>query len=258
MRLCRYRAGCFGAVILAGWLVAANAQAADADARAAYNRGVDLYSRGDYNKAAEAFQQALNTEQRRIEAWTNYNLGNARFEQANAAATQQPAAGVTQLKEALLFFQRALEMDPVDQNAKYNYELTAQRLKELEQQKGQQEKQPEKQQENQQEKKQEKQPDSSQMNKGPSAEDKKEEAQKQPAGSPQEQKSTMPQPEKTNENQPERKGAAAQAGTQEEQQKMTPQEAQMLLDNFQREAEMPQQLLMPERQREEAPVGKDW
>ena len=256
MRSCRYRARCFGAVILAGWLVAANAQAADADARAAYNRGVDLYSRGDYNKAAEAFQQALNTEQHRIEAWTNYNLGNARFEQANAAASPQPAAGVTQLKEALLFFQRALEMDSHDQNAKYNYELTVQRLKELEQQ--QQKKQQENQQEKQQEKNQEKQPDSSQMNTGPSAEDKKEEAQKQPAGSPQEQKSTMPQPEKTNENQPERKGAAAQAGTQEEQQKMTPQEAQMLLDNFQREAEMPQQLLTPERQREEAPVGKDW
>ncbi|MCM8812483.1 MAG: hypothetical protein NC924_00920 [Candidatus Omnitrophica bacterium] len=113
-------------------LCAFDAFAAPPDPRQAYNQGVDWYRRGEYEHAAQSFRQALNTEDRLLEQWGSYNLGNALVEQAQKLAATNPAGAVNALKEALTYYRRAIETDSHNEDAKINYELAWRLAKQLE------------------------------------------------------------------------------------------------------------------------------
>jgi len=205
-----------------------------------YNQGVDFYKEEDYNKADDSFLKALNTENNRLEQWTNYNLGNSNFKKAQALEGKDQAAALSLYKNALEFFHRAIEANTKDNDAKYNYELTARKIKELEtQQKHKQ----------QQEQNQNSQQDSQQKDKE-SQEKKEQQQQKQSqqkdASDESEQKEQSPQKQDTAPNQ------------SDEAQQMTKKEAEMLLDNFQRSEKEQKQLFLRQKQHEHSPVDKDW
>ncbi len=104
-----------------------------------HNLGLTFYRDGNMEAAAEHFQAAgeelgetiLNMKYRRQLAHKfHYHQGNACFAAAeNAPTTEEAVAGY---QEALAHFQQAIKADPVDHDAKYNYELTLLRLKEAE------------------------------------------------------------------------------------------------------------------------------
>ena len=87
-----------------------------------YNEGVDFYTQEDYNKAIDKFFKALNTEDKKLERWANYNLGNAHFQEASKQEAADLESALKMYESALEFFRRAIELDGSDIDAKYNYE----------------------------------------------------------------------------------------------------------------------------------------
>jgi Ca-activated chloride channel family protein len=80
------------------------------DRQIAMNIGSALFAIGQYDEAEEAFTEALGTSQSALRSQASYNLGNTRFQQQ-------------QLAQAAESYERALEIDPDDMDAKYNLEI---------------------------------------------------------------------------------------------------------------------------------------
>jgi len=72
--------------------------------------GANQYQLGDVQNAAKSFEEALKSEDASIQERAFYNLGNSIYSQ------QRP-------KESLAFYRKALELNPNDDDAKFNYEL---------------------------------------------------------------------------------------------------------------------------------------
>ena len=85
-----------------------------------FGKGVSLYSAGDYQGALTVWNDLYNTGYRSAEL--NYNLGNAYFKIQNIPA-------------AILFFERALLLDPANEDINYNLQiarsLTVDRFQEI-------------------------------------------------------------------------------------------------------------------------------
>lgn len=72
--------------------------------------GASQYQLGDIPTAAKSFEEALKSEDKEIQEKAYYNLGNAIYDQ------QRP-------QESIAFYRKALELNPNDDDAKFNYEL---------------------------------------------------------------------------------------------------------------------------------------
>lgn len=72
--------------------------------------GASQYQLGEIPNAAKSFEEALKSEDTGIQEKAFYNLGNSIYSQ------QKP-------KESLAFYRKALELNPNDDDAKFNYEL---------------------------------------------------------------------------------------------------------------------------------------
>ncbi|HOP07298.1 MAG TPA: tetratricopeptide repeat protein [candidate division Zixibacteria bacterium] len=82
-----------------------------------YNIGGALYGAGDYEQAAEHYAKAFETEDIQQEGRAHYNLGNTYFRQSK-------------LDKAIEEYQKYLEINPDDEDAKFNLELSRKLLKE--------------------------------------------------------------------------------------------------------------------------------
>ncbi|MFH1777144.1 MAG: tetratricopeptide repeat protein [Candidatus Omnitrophota bacterium] len=96
-----------------------------------FNKGASWYKKGDYDKTIEAFTDALKTENRDLEARANYNIGNCKYEQARLKENTDLSGAVNLYREALDYYKRAIELDPQDEDAKYNHEFVEKKLKVL-------------------------------------------------------------------------------------------------------------------------------
>jgi hypothetical protein len=108
-----------------------------------YNMAVAEYRRGDYERAAELFEEAVTmARQDELRNRATYNLGNTAYAQSLEALQgqgdpQQAMAGVDnatgRLEEALKQFKQALAADPKDEDARVNAELAHRLLQQLQQ-----------------------------------------------------------------------------------------------------------------------------
>ncbi len=117
-------------------------EAAPNDARLHYNKGNALYQSQKYSQATEAYRQALTLEGNLNEqAQTWYNLGNSYFRQGSQSnqSTQGGQQGSPEeaWKQAIDAYQKALELNPEDQQAKENKDYVQAQLKALQEQKSQ-------------------------------------------------------------------------------------------------------------------------
>lgn len=103
-----------------------------------YNLASTYYKLGRYEEAEKLYQAVLSSGDSSLAQRAQYDLGNTAFRQGK-------------LNEALNHFQQAAEMDPKDEDAKYNLEFTRKEIKRrIEEQKKTQEKQQQQQQQKQQ------------------------------------------------------------------------------------------------------------
>lgn len=94
------------------------------DPRISYNIGTAYYKQGKYAEAREAFLKTLSTPDNSLREMAFYNLGNCYFKEAVTAGD------IELLSKAVKNYEKALELNPNDEDAKYNLEV-ARRMIEL-------------------------------------------------------------------------------------------------------------------------------
>lgn len=80
------------------------------NSKAYFGVGTSAYQQEDYVAAMEAFEKSLNSKDDKLRAKAFYNMGNTLYRAERG-------------KESLAFFRKALELDPKDKDAKFNYEF---------------------------------------------------------------------------------------------------------------------------------------
>jgi len=200
-----------------------------------FDLGTAQFKLKDYDKAAQSFEKSLLTEDKDLERYGNYNLGNARYMSAEKKENSDLEGAIKLLEGAVGNYQRVLAAGSKDADAKFNYEAAQKKLKELREKLKKQPPQKNKcqrpkEQNQQQQEKEKSQQEKSQQNKA-QQEEKKEE---QP---PQEQK---------------QKNGEANAAKE-----MSKDEARMLLEGYKQE-ERGMGKLDDQHKSEEEPVAKDW
>jgi Ca-activated chloride channel homolog len=109
------------------------------NAHAHYNAGTSAFWLKEYDKAADHLNKALITDDLDLQQRTYYNLGHAHFRAGEEV--QDPNTKTEQWENALRAFQNSANLNPQDEDAKYNVEVVKKKLEEL---KKQQEKQQDK------------------------------------------------------------------------------------------------------------------
>lgn len=77
-----------------------------------------LYKQRKYNDAEQMFSKAISQSDTPLGAKIYYNIGNCKYKQG-------------QLRESLDYYKKALELDPKDEDAKYNIEFVEKKIKEM-------------------------------------------------------------------------------------------------------------------------------
>jgi len=80
------------------------------DPAASLGLGASQYQLGDIPNASKAFEDALKSKNTNIQDRAYYNLGNSFYSQQ-------------MMKESIAYYRKALELNPKDEDAKFNYEL---------------------------------------------------------------------------------------------------------------------------------------
>ena len=80
------------------------------DAAASLGLGASQYQLGDIPNAAKSFEEALKSKNTNIQDRAYYNLGNSLYNQQK-------------MEESIAYYRKALELNPNDDDAKFNYEL---------------------------------------------------------------------------------------------------------------------------------------
>jgi hypothetical protein len=93
-----------------------------------YNQGTSALRHGRADAAEPALRSAMSSTSPRWMARIAYNLGNAHFRQAEAAARRSPQRAAALYRQALEDYRTAIRHDARDMDAIFNYELTQQRL----------------------------------------------------------------------------------------------------------------------------------
>jgi len=93
-----------------------------------FNAGAGYYKNGDYQNASDLFTKSLLTDNPGIEAKASYNIGNSKYKQAEQIESVNLETAVALLKESLEYYQKAIELNDKDEDAKTNYEFVKKKI----------------------------------------------------------------------------------------------------------------------------------
>lgn len=89
-----------------------------------FNKGNAYLAQGDMEKARELFRQAAQkATEVKLEARAKYNLGNLTFQEAVKYQDNDLQKALSKLEESARFYREVLDLDPSDEDAKYNIEV---------------------------------------------------------------------------------------------------------------------------------------
>jgi Ca-activated chloride channel family protein len=125
-----------------------------------YNIGSGLHQQKKYKDAVKEYEKSLDSKDSELQAKAYYNIGNTHYRMGK-------------LPEAIEDYKRCLNINPKDEDAKYNIEFIKKKLKEQPKKEEQQQKESQKSEEAR--KKEEREAQSQEEKKGTAKEDKKEE-----------------------------------------------------------------------------------
>ncbi len=101
-----------------------------------YNMGDVLYKKRNYEEAMKSYEKALSSDDVLLQSKSYYNMGNTLYRMGK-------------LPESILMYKKALELNPDDEDAKYNLEYVRAKLKDTAQKQPQSNQQQQQQQEQQ-------------------------------------------------------------------------------------------------------------
>jgi Ca-activated chloride channel homolog len=97
--------------------------------RIQFDAGAAAYKMKDYNKALQAFSQALLSKNSHLQSESHYNLGNTLYQRGEAEKSD--AQKLTNWEGALKHYEETLKAEPQNKNAKDNYEYVKKKIEEL-------------------------------------------------------------------------------------------------------------------------------
>ena len=137
------------------------------------NIGNAAYKKENYEEAIKSYTKTASlAADATLESKAYYNLGNCKYRQGKLKENTNLGETILLLREALEYYKQALNKNPKDTNAKYNHEFVERKIKELldkqqQQQEQSQEQQNQQDQENQSEKDNEEQSEDKEQNAAP-------------------------------------------------------------------------------------------
>lgn len=216
-----------------------------------FNLGTAQYKKGQYQEAINSFTNALQTDDKKLEAKATYNLANSKYKLGSLQSDGDLNSAASLYREALDYYKRSIELNTKDKDARHNHEIVEKQLKILlDRMKNQQQEQNQEQDENQEGEEQKSQSDGSKKGQNRKQGDDKQKAGKDEAGEQQEHgESQTDSGEFSDETEHDREGREETAG-------MSPEEAHMLLESYGQE-EAREQVNTQMRGRYKG-VLKDW
>jgi len=151
----------------------AAAAKAPAKAELQFNAGSAAYKAAVFDKAADAFQKSLKTEQVKLQQATYYNLGNTQYRLGQKTETTNPQRSIQSWEQAVQAYEAALQIKPDDADARFNRDFVKKKLEELKKQQQQQQQQSKQDQQSIDQKNQQDQKDQQQNQQNQSEQDKK-------------------------------------------------------------------------------------
>src|SRR5205085_3572377 len=94
-----------------------------------FDAGTAAYSLHNYDKAAEAFSQALLTNDSKLQSKSHYNLGNTLYRRGESLDNDNQK--ITDWTNALQHYEQTLKLEPGNTEAKENYEFVKHKIDEL-------------------------------------------------------------------------------------------------------------------------------
>ncbi len=89
-----------------------------------FNKGNAYLAEGDLDKARKLLRQAAQKATNvKLEARAKYNLGNLAFQEAKKYQDRDPQKALSKLEESARLYRETLDLDPSDEDAKYNLEV---------------------------------------------------------------------------------------------------------------------------------------
>jgi tetratricopeptide (TPR) repeat protein len=231
-------------------------------ATARLNQGLALARAGRTEEAVKALTSALDTPDLDTQARAQYALGTLLGRQADAAAGTDDAAAVRDYEQALRRLEAAMRLAPTAEDSKVNHELAQARLQavreKMEQQKQEQEKKPDEPKDPEQEPpKPEDQEKSELKDQKPKPEPKDQEPKPGAGDEKQKPETDKPEPSQTPPKDSSEKNDAGESGEPRPDEKMTPEEARMILDALRQDEDAKRRQIRV-RHGEPEPVEKDW
>ena len=236
-----------------------------------FNLGSALYKTNDYKGAITHFEKSLVSSNASLEQNASYNLGNAEYKYGLSREDSDLSGAIDLLTQSLHHYERAIELDSKDEDAKYNYDFVKKELKRLKEKQQQAQSQKKEESEEGAQQKQQSQPQQSQTQQEQSQEQQSQGQQEQQSQAQQEQQPSQMQSQQGYENEegetqqaesstsPEKnKETSTVSGQEEIAGQMSEKEAEMLLESYRQEEE-PRGLLKPKMSQNKLPeVQKDW
>jgi Ca-activated chloride channel family protein len=103
------------------------------DARLAFNAGDAAYRAGQYAAAEAAFARALAAAEPALQPRVLYNQGDVLYRLGGSRKPEERDQTIAEWKAAIEAYDRALALDPKDEDAKFNRDFVARKLAALEQ-----------------------------------------------------------------------------------------------------------------------------
>jgi len=94
-----------------------------------FDAGAAAYQMRDYNKAAEAFSQALLGSDLQLQSKSHFNLGNTLYRRGESLSNDKKK--LTDWTDALRQYEETLKLDSTSQEARENYEFVKRRIEEV-------------------------------------------------------------------------------------------------------------------------------
>lgn len=96
-----------------------------------FDLGTALYKEKSYYNAIESFNKTLASGQADLIEAADYNIGNCQYRIGAAKGSSDIKKVKEQYEMALKYYKRAIDLNPKDKDAKFNYEFVTKRLSEL-------------------------------------------------------------------------------------------------------------------------------